>query len=187
MQNILNLLQESRINPNISTYEALNGPYDWDHYPLAPPVCKAIIYEAPAVRGLWALRGTDAWLLGPLPDHYLCNSYYVPEMCAYCVSGSVELFPQHCQVPNLSNMVHLRALTKRLEIFMAKVAITNKGRAFIWKFKAAINAILHPPVRDKQRVDKADSNLPAPFNTLAVPITRISDAPAIMQTRDPAA
>ena len=53
VQNTLNLLQKSRINPSILAYEALNGPYNWDRYPLAPPGCKAIIYEAPAVRGLW--------------------------------------------------------------------------------------------------------------------------------------
>jgi hypothetical protein len=54
VQDTLNLLRASRINPDISAYEALNGPYNWDWYPLAPPGCKAVIYEAPAVRGLWA-------------------------------------------------------------------------------------------------------------------------------------
>jgi hypothetical protein len=60
VQDTLNLLQASRINPNISAYEALNSPYNWDRYPIAPPGCKSIIYEAPGVRGLWASRGTDA-------------------------------------------------------------------------------------------------------------------------------
>ena len=69
-QDILNLIHALRINPNILAYEALNGPYNWDRYPLAPPGCKAIIYKAPAVRGSWALRGTDAWYLGPSADHY---------------------------------------------------------------------------------------------------------------------
>jgi hypothetical protein len=64
VQNTLNLLRASRINPNISAYEALNGPYNWDHYPLSPPGCKAVIYEAPAVRGSWVSQGTYAWLLG---------------------------------------------------------------------------------------------------------------------------
>ena len=78
-QDTLILLRASRINQNISAYEALNGPYNWNRYPLAPPGCKAIIYKAPAVRGSWASRGTDAWYLGPLADHYRCNIYYVPE------------------------------------------------------------------------------------------------------------
>jgi hypothetical protein len=70
VQDTLNLIRASRINPNILAYEALSGPYDWDRYPLAPPGCKAIIYEAPAVWGSWALRGTNAWYLGPSADHY---------------------------------------------------------------------------------------------------------------------
>jgi hypothetical protein len=70
VQNTLILLQALQINPNISTYKALNGPYNWDRYPLAPPGSKAVIHEAPAVRGSWALQGTDAWLLGPSVDHY---------------------------------------------------------------------------------------------------------------------
>ena len=66
----LNMLPTSRKNPEISAYEALNGPYDWNWYPLAPPGCKAIIYKAPAVWGSWASRGTNAWYLGPYKDHY---------------------------------------------------------------------------------------------------------------------
>ncbi len=160
VQDILNLLRASRINPNISPYKTLNGPYNWDCYPLAPPGCKAIIYEASAVRGSWASRGTDAWLLGPSVDHYRCKLYYVPEMRGYCISGSAELFQQHCQVPNLSTTAHLKALTKELEMSTAKDVKTSKGRAFIWKLQGAIDAILHPPVRNEQKMDGADSNPP---------------------------
>jgi len=44
-------------------------------------------------------------------DHYRCNIYYVPEMRAYRILGSAKLFPQCCQVSNLSNSAHLKALT----------------------------------------------------------------------------
>jgi hypothetical protein len=39
VQDTLNLLRASRINPGISVYEALNGPYNWDRSPLAPSGC----------------------------------------------------------------------------------------------------------------------------------------------------
>ncbi len=107
VQDTLNLLRASRINPNISAYEALNGPYNWDRYPLAPPGCNAIIYKAPAVRGSWASRGTDAWYLGPSADHYQCNIYYVPEKRAYRISRSAELFPQHCVRSPISATMHI--------------------------------------------------------------------------------
>ena len=52
VQDTLNLLRTSRINPNILAYEALNGPYNWDRYPLAPPGCKAIIYKTQQLGAL---------------------------------------------------------------------------------------------------------------------------------------
>jgi hypothetical protein len=52
VKNTLNLMQASCIDPNMSAYEAIWGPYDWNHFPLAPPGCKAIIYESPNAQGL---------------------------------------------------------------------------------------------------------------------------------------
>jgi hypothetical protein len=93
VQDTLNLLQASQINPNMLAYEALNGPYSWDRYPLTPPGCKAIIYKAPVVRGSWASRWTDAWYLGPSANHYRCNIYYVPETCTSEFQGQWNCFP----------------------------------------------------------------------------------------------
>ncbi len=83
VMNTLNMLRASRVNPSISAYEALHGPYDWNRYPLAPLGCKAVIYKDGDVRGLWASRGVDGWYLGPSMDHYRCDVYYVLETRAY--------------------------------------------------------------------------------------------------------
>jgi hypothetical protein len=45
IQDTLNLLQASCINPAISAYEILNGPYNWNRYPLALLGCRAIVYK----------------------------------------------------------------------------------------------------------------------------------------------
>ena len=146
---------------------------------------KAIIYEAPAVRGSWASRGTDAWYLGPAADHYRCNIYYVPETRAYRISGSAELFPQHCQVPNLSKHAHLKALTEELKASSGSAAKTHKGRVLIKALGKAIKAILNPPNELEQRVENSISEVkPQQENEDIAPITRISDAPAIMKARD---
>jgi hypothetical protein len=44
VETTLNLLRQSRVDPTKSAYEILNGPYDWNRYPLAPLGCKAIVY-----------------------------------------------------------------------------------------------------------------------------------------------
>ena len=37
VRDTLNLLRTSRIDPSKSAYEILNGPYNWNRYPLPPP------------------------------------------------------------------------------------------------------------------------------------------------------
>ncbi len=56
----------------------------------------------------------DGWYLSPSKDHYQDTLYYIPETRAYCISGSTELFPQHCQLPNLTPDQHFCALTEEL-------------------------------------------------------------------------
>jgi hypothetical protein len=185
VQDTLNLLRTSRTNPNILAFEALNGPYDWNRYPLAPPGCKAIIYETPAVRGSWASRGTDAWYLGPPKDHYRCNLFFVPKTRAYRISGSAQLFPQHCQVPNLSRDEHLKALTEELTTETTVAAGTTKGKTLLKLLCTHIDTLISPPTpTDEQRVTGRQPPDPQHANR---EFQRVTDSPAIMQARDPTA
>jgi hypothetical protein len=162
----------------------MNGPYDWDRYPLVPPGCKAIIYKAPAVRGTWASRGTNAWLLGPSKDHYQCNLFYVPKTWAYCILGSAELFPQHCQVPNLSPIEHLKALTAELAGETTKESKTTKGKALLKILHTHLDDLVRPsPAPTEQRVPTAPTTSP----TLPLVLQRVSNSPAIMRMWDPMA
>ncbi len=181
---LCSLLQTSRTNPEILAYEALNGPYDWNRYPLAPPGCKAIIYKAPAVRGLWASRGTDAWYLGPSKDHYRCNLFYVSKTRAYRISGSVELFPQHCQVPNLSRDEHLKALTEKLPTETTVAAGTTKGKALLKLLRTHLDTLISPPTRGEQRVTDGQPPAPQPER---MEFQRVTNSPAIMKAQDPTA
>ncbi len=79
VKSTLNMLRPSRIDPSKSAYETMNGPYDWNQFPLAPPGCKAIIYKSPETHGLWGSCGTNAWCVGPSLNHYCCNHFCVPE------------------------------------------------------------------------------------------------------------
>ena len=186
VQNTLNLLRTLRKKPEILAYEALYGPYDWNWYPLAPPGCKAIIYEAPAVRGSWASRGTNAWYLGPSKDHNRCNLFYVPKTRAYHISGSAEIFPQHCQVPNLSRDEHLKALTEELHTNTTVAARTTKGKPFS-NYSACMHLdelISPPPTRADKRV--TNIQLPSPNPELRE-LQRVTNSLAIMHAWDPTA
>jgi hypothetical protein len=114
VENTLNMLRPLQINPAKLAYEAIHGHYDWNHYPLTPPGCKAVIYKSPKFRGSWGGRGTDTWYVGPFLDHCRCNHFFVPKTHAYRISGSAELFPQHCQVPFLMWNEHLQEVIDEL-------------------------------------------------------------------------
>ena len=110
LQDTLNLMRAARVDPTILAYKALNGPYDWNGYPLAPLGCKAVVYKDGNTRGSWVSRGVDRLYLGPSKDHYRCDLYFIPKARASCILGSTELFPQHCQLPYLMPKQHFQAL-----------------------------------------------------------------------------
>jgi hypothetical protein len=205
-------MQASCIDPSMSAYEAFQGLYNWNHFPLATLGCKAIIYKYPDTQGSWGSRGMDAWYLGPLVDHYKCNHYFVPEMRAYQISGSVKLFPQHCQVPFLSAKDHLQELMNKvvstmtadkqqrvLTLFHAKLSdemICPNGPAFLTN---PCHAWILPeedyqrepqtaaPTQDQQRMvpSKQQRVSPTPEMISIEDLCQMSNAPPIMNAPNP--
>jgi hypothetical protein len=64
-------------------------------------------------------------------DHYRCDLYYIPETCGYPVSGSTELFPQHCQLPDMMPHQHFHALTDELTEDTDRMSTTPKGQRIL--------------------------------------------------------
>jgi hypothetical protein len=191
IQNTLNMMRASRVNPAILAYESLDGPYNWNRYPLAPLGCKAAMYEDGNTRGSWASWGVNGWYLGPLLDHYQCNVYYVPETRAYHISGLTELFLQHCQLPTLTPHQHLRALTEELAAKGTIVGAKTKGHCLNMLLQKHIGNILisPPPIPDKGTEQRVEQRVNAEQqrvidNTPIITLDRIIDAPAIMTSRN---
>ena len=93
----------------------LNGAFDFNRIPLAPPGTKALIYESSSNRRTWAPHGFDSWYLGPAPEHYRCYRLYVPKTRAERTAKIVQFFPHRCLVPKTSSIdaaiITARALT----------------------------------------------------------------------------
>jgi hypothetical protein len=112
----------------------------------------------------------------------------IPETRAYRVSGLAELFPQNCQIPNLSNTAHLKALAKELQSSSDLAANTHKNWSLIKDLQKEIDVIMNPILEEEQRVDTTQENILLEIVTVAPQtITRIRDAPEIVQTCDPTA
>ncbi len=167
------------MDPTKSAYEVLNGPYDWKQYPLAPLGCKAVI---------------EAFYLGPAKDHYRCDNCYVSETRANQISGSTELFLQHCQLPSLTQHQHFCALTEELTENTDIAGVTPKGQRLFKLLGTLIKTILDPPpVSDKQRVILDHQKAAREEEQRVInesPITtlpHLTNAPPIRLTRNPTA
>jgi hypothetical protein len=197
VQNTLNMMRVSCIDSTISVYKQLHGLYDWNQYLLAPLGCKAVIYKDSNTCGSWASKGIEGWYLGPSLDHYQCSLFYVPETQAYHISGSAELFPQHCQIPNMSPHQHLWALADELWDSTAVTASTSKGRCLLKLLQSNLQNTLNPPPltatpRTEQRVTKEQQRAREEEqrvinDTPILTIPQITNAPPIMQASSPTA
>jgi hypothetical protein len=99
----LNLLRPSRINPRLSAEAQLNGAFDFNRSPLAPPGTKVLVHETPANRRTWAPHGVEGWYIGAAPEHYRCYRVYIPKTRAERTAKTVEFFPHDCAVPKTSS------------------------------------------------------------------------------------
>ena len=55
----LNLLQRSHVNLKFSAEAGLNGAFDYNLPPLAPPGIQMVVYETPNMRKPWDTHGVD--------------------------------------------------------------------------------------------------------------------------------
>ena len=68
----LNMLRPSRINQNISAHAMMEGNFDFNKTPLAPPVTKAKFHENPNSRCTRGKHGVQFWYKGPAFEPYQC-------------------------------------------------------------------------------------------------------------------
>ena len=88
----LNMLRSSRRNPKMSAYMALEGAFDYNKTPIAPPGTKFVMHEKPDKKYLWAAHGVNGWYLGPALEHYRCYRVYVNNTQAERNSDTVNFF-----------------------------------------------------------------------------------------------
>jgi hypothetical protein len=99
----LNLLRQSRINPQLSAHAQLHGQFDFNRTPLAPPGTRAVKHIKTDKRNSWAMHGELAWYVGPATEHYRCYRLYNPKTQAYSVADTVSLHPSRVPMPRLSS------------------------------------------------------------------------------------
>jgi hypothetical protein len=95
----LNMLRFSCCNPKMSANQEVYGAFDFNKTPLALLGTKALIYDDPTSRALWAPHATDSYYVGPAPNHYWCLQFYIPATRRFRFSDTWRLYLTHCQIP----------------------------------------------------------------------------------------
>jgi hypothetical protein len=63
----LNMLRMSRLNPKLSAYAQVNGEFDYNTTPMAPPSIKVLIHEKPSACAMHAANNLITALEKPHP------------------------------------------------------------------------------------------------------------------------
>jgi hypothetical protein len=88
----LNVLRTSRINPKLSASTHIDGQYDFNRAPMAPPGTIIIAHETPSRRRTWAPHGQDGWYIGPALEHYRCYTVYINKTRGERIVKTVDFF-----------------------------------------------------------------------------------------------
>jgi hypothetical protein len=99
----LNLLRGSRVNPKLSAWAQLNGQFDFNRTPIAPPGIRVLVHEKPNNRTTWSPHASDGWYIGPALDSYRCYTVWMCETRATRISDTLSWFPTKVTMPLASS------------------------------------------------------------------------------------
>ena len=138
----LNLLRNSRVTPRLSAYAYLNGPYDFNKCPMAPPGTLIAVHIKPNKRASWAAHSKRAWYIGPSLQHYRNFKCYLPSTKSEIVSDTVDLFAYNMPVPDISNDEYIQqALMDILAVLQNKSKINVPSLQYGQRINDAVIAI----------------------------------------------
>ena len=119
----LNLLRSSRRQHRLSAYACLNGNFDFNRTPLAPPGTRVVVHVTPEQRANMAPHGIDSWYVGPSTEYYRCHKCYIPSTFDGVRNAlTLDWFPHQVPFPKVSADDYLRqAAADMLTLIQDKV------------------------------------------------------------------
>jgi hypothetical protein len=104
----LSLLRSSRHQPRLSAYACIDGNFDFNRSPLAPPGTRVVVHVTTEKRHNMAPHGVDGWYVGPSPEHYRCHKCYIPSTFGTRDALTVDWFPHNIPFPKVTADEYLR-------------------------------------------------------------------------------
>ena len=98
----LNMLQRSRLNPGLLTYEQVDGIHNFEQRPLAPLGYKVQIHEKSHKQLTYAPHSVGGWYFGLEVHHYRCYTCYNIDTGGETKPDKIDFFPEFMKMPNYS-------------------------------------------------------------------------------------
>ena len=175
----LNLLRNSRINPNLSSWAYLHGIHDFNKAPMAPPGTKIVVHSKPSKRASWAYHGLEGWYIGPSAEHYRCVKCYIPQTRAEIASDTVKFIPTYVPFPEADINDHIqKTLTDLTYLLYSKspalpTLTSNSSKSALIKISQLLN-------RDKSQLlppQSMTSEGGVPFKENKLPVIPVNNHP----------
>ena len=86
------MLRRAGVNPKLSSYAVLEGPFNFNKTPLAPVGTKVLVVLEQKHRKTFNTHAVDAFYVGPAMKHYRNYRFFIPETGGYQTSNSAKFF-----------------------------------------------------------------------------------------------
>ena len=159
----IKMLSQSRIHPHLSTYDSINGAFNFNKTPLSPPGNRVLIHNKTGKRKSWDPAGTDGWYVGEAWDHYSCYECYVPKTRAFRNCDTVDFFPLH--TPIIPKKLHediIQKLNDLISIYKGQSSKSNDRIDNMMKRLRSSSQLHHHVLQissNKQCIEKYHKNL----------------------------
>ena len=104
----LNMLRSARCNPKLSAYAYLNGEFDFNATPLAPPGTKCVVQLKKGQKKTWEMNGEMAYYVGPAMKHYRCVTCFYPRTKFTRATNTVKFLPHQVPLPEVTMIDFLK-------------------------------------------------------------------------------
>ena len=121
----LNLLRAARTNPKLSAHAYIEGNFDYNKTPLAPPGTRVIAHDHPSTRATWAPNGEEGWTIGPSTEHYRCIRCYFPRTRSERNVKTVTFVPHYIPFPKVTTDDFLRQAAMDIIKILTSPPTTN--------------------------------------------------------------
>jgi hypothetical protein len=185
----LNLMRGSHLNPAISAWEHLQGAFDFNSTPLAPPGTKILAFDGPDDRASWAPHGEEGFYIGPAMQHYRCYWVFIVKHSTTRISDTLSWHPQNYIMPGASPIEILTAaiadLTKAIDTVATTPAIVSAQRQPLGDLTGSLSSALRTlktifqDSTTQQRVPIAQLPTPDPLSQALCQEQRVTAPPTL--------